>query len=110
MPNFIQTKVDPGRLSTIAGNISEDIRQVEAAIRTVRQTLSEGGGSSLKATWTGPASTQFYTQFSADAEIFDSYLQVLNTLNNQLQEAAGIYDNADNRVRELVKNLKIGIG
>jgi len=110
MPNFIQTKVDPARLSTIAGNISEDIRQVESAIRTVRQTLSEGGGGSLKATWTGPASTQFYSQFNADSEIFDSYLQVLNTLNNQLVEAAGIYDNADNKVRELVKNLKIGLG
>jgi len=107
MPNFVQTKVDPGRLVTIANNISEDIRQVETAIRTMRQTLSEGSGNSLRATWTGPASTQFYSQFSADAEIFDSYLQVLNTLNSQLREAASIYDNADNKVQQLVKQLKI---
>jgi len=107
MPNFVQTKVDPGRLRTIANNINEDIRQVENAIKSMRQTLSEGGGSSLKATWTGPASTQFYAQFSSDAEIFDSYLQVLHTLNNQLREAAAIYDTADNRVQNLVKQLKI---
>lgn len=108
MPDFIQTRVDPNRLSTISKNISENIRQVEAAIRLVRQTLSEGAGSSLKATWTGPASTQFYTQLNEDAEIFDSYLQALQKLNEQLSEAAGIYDSADNRVRELVNQLRIG--
>ena len=108
MPDFIQTRVDPDKLSTISKNISENIKQVETAVKLVRQTLSEGAGNSLKATWTGPASTQFYTQFSADAEIFDKYLQVLQTLNNQLSEAAAIYDSADNKVRELVSQLKIG--
>ena len=108
MSNFIHTTVDPARLSTIAGNINENISQVETAIKQIRQTLSEGAGSSLKATWTGPASTTFYTQFNEDAEIFDSYLKVLQTLNDQLREAAGIFDSADARVRELVSQLKIG--
>ena len=108
MPNFIQTTVDPARLSTIANNISENIGQVEAAVKQMRQTLSEDAGSSLKATWTGPASKEFYTQFAEDAEIFNSYLKVLQTLNDQLREAAGIFDNADVRVRELINQLKIG--
>lgn len=108
MPNFVRTKVDPGRLSTVAGNINNDIRQVETAIRTIKQTLSESGGGSLRGTWKGPASDQFYSQYSDDTEIFESYLQTLQKLNDQLREAAGIYDNADNRVRELVGQLKIG--
>jgi len=108
MPNFVQTKVDPSRLSTISGNINENIRQVENAIKKVRQTLTEGAGSSLKVTWTGPASAKFYSQVGADKEIFDSLLQVLKTLNDQLREAASIFDSADNKAMELVRQLKIG--
>ena len=108
MPSFVQTKVDPSRLSTISGNINENIRQVENAMKKVRQTLTEGAGSSLKATWTGPASAKFYSQVSADSEIFDSMLQVLQTLNEQLKEAAAIFDSADNKALELVRQLKIG--
>jgi len=92
----------------ISKNISENIRQVETAIKQVKTTLSGGAGKSLKATWTGPASTQFYAQFNADVEIFDSYLDVLRTLNDQLSEAAGVFDSADNRVRSLINQLKIG--
>ena len=106
MPNFVQTKVDPSRLSTIAGNINENIRQVETAIKKVRQTLMEG--SSLKATWTGPAGAKFYSQVGADKETFDSLLKVLKTLNDQLREAAAIFDSADNKAMDLVRQLKIG--
>jgi len=108
MANFIRTKVDPNRLSTIASNINENIGQVERAIKLVKSTLSEGGGGSLKATWSGPASTVFYSQFNEDIEIFNSFLQILQTLNSQLSDAASIYDNAEKRVQELVNQLKIG--
>jgi len=108
MPNFIQTKVDPNRLSTIANSINENIRQVETAISKAQQALTGDGGGSLKATWTGPASTQFYSQYDVDLELFSSHLNVLKTLNDQLREAAGLFDNADSRAQELVNQLKIG--
>jgi WXG100 family type VII secretion target len=107
MPSFIQTRVDPDRLSTIANSINENISQVETAINRAQQALT-GGGGSLRATWTGPASTQFYSQYDLDMELFSSHLNVLKTLNNQLREAAGIFNSADNRAQELVNGLKIG--
>ena len=108
MPNFVRTTVDPGRLITISNNIGEDIRKVESAIKQVQQTLTDGGSRSLKGTWQGPASSVFYKQLNEDKEIFESYLEVLQKLNNQLKEAAGIYDRADNKVQDLIKRLKIG--
>jgi len=108
MPNFVQTRVDPNRLSTTASNINENISQVEAAISRAQQALTGGGGGSLRATWKGPASTQFYSQYDVDLDVFKSHLNVLKTLNDQLREAAGIYDSADNRAQELVNQLKIG--
>ena len=108
MPNFIQTRVDPNRLSKIASNINENIRQVETAISRAQQALAGGGSGSLRATWTGPANTQFYSQYNVDLELFRSHLTALKTLNDQLREAADIFDNADNRAQELVNQLKIG--
>jgi len=108
MPSFTHTKVDPNRLRIIASNISADINQVVNAMAKVNQALSNGGGGSLRATWTGTTSNQFYTQYNVDKEFFDSFLQVLRTLNNQLNEAARIYDTADARAQELVNQLRIG--
>ena len=107
MPNFIHTRVDPQRLSITARNINENILSVEDAISKAQQVLSDGGAGSLKATWTGPASTQFYSQYSIDLESFKQHLTELKTLNNQLIEAAGIYDKTDLKVQELVNQLKI---
>ena len=108
MPNFIHTRVDPNRLSAIANNINENIRQVENAIDKAQQALTGSGGGSLRATWKGKASAQFYSQYDVDLEMFSSHLNALKTLNDQLREAAGFYDSADNRAQELVNQLKIG--
>jgi len=107
MPNFIHTRVDPNRLSTIANNIDSSIGQVESDINKLQQTLTGNGSGSLKATWTGPASAQFYSKYDVDLETFKSYLKVLKTLNDQLIEAAGFYAHAENNAQELVNNLKI---
>jgi len=95
-------------MNTTANNISESIRQAETALNRIRQIVNDGGAGSLRATWSGPASTQFYSQFSSDEEIFNSHMNVLQTLNNQLREAAGIFDAADNRAQELVNQLRFG--
>jgi WXG100 family type VII secretion target len=104
---FLRSRVDPKRLSTVSKNISENIRQIETALKQVKTTLSGSAGKSLRATWTGPASTQFYAQYNADLEIFDSYIKMLQTLNDHLSEAAGVFGGADRRVGELIKKLKI---
>jgi len=121
MPSFIHTKVDPNRLSATAANIRESIQQLENAFKKIRQTLagdsqviptgmalSANASGLLHTTWTGPASQQFYAQYRDDVEFFNSHMKVLNTLNTQLREAAGIYDGADSRAQELVRQLKIG--
>ena len=108
MPSFISTKVDPNRLRLIAGNISADIDQIAKAMAKVYQVLSIGGSGSLRSTWAGTTSNQFYTQYFSDQNFFDSFLQVLNKLNDQLNEAARVYDTADARAQELVNKLKIG--
>lgn len=110
MTNIIHTKVDPEKLIAIANNVGESIIQIENAIKVIRQTLTEGGGNSLIATWTGAASNKFYALYEADAEQIDSMLQVLQSLNEQLKEAAGVFDSADKRALELVKQLKFEEG
>ena len=107
MPNFIHTRVDPSRLISTASNINENIRVVEKAISKAQSALSDGGGGSLRSTWTGPASEKFYSKYEVDLEEFKVHLQALKTLNTQLIEAAGYYDDANNNAQELVNRLRI---
>jgi len=107
MPSFTHTKVDPKRLSLTALNIDKTIAQLETAIRNIKGTLAEGGGSALGSTWTGPASTQFFAQLRADLEFIESHMVVVRTLNNQLREASGIFSKADSDAKGLVNNLKV---
>jgi WXG100 family type VII secretion target len=108
MPSFILTKVDPGRLLSIANNIGDNITQVDTALTVAQQALSADGGGALKSTWSGAASALFFSQLNIDTENFKSHLKALQELNGQLIEAAGIYDAADNKAQELVNQLKIG--
>jgi WXG100 family type VII secretion target len=95
-------------MNITANNISESIRQAEIALNRIRQIINDNGAGTLRATWAGPASTHFYKQFNSDEEIFSSHMRVLQTLNSQLREAAGIFDAADNRALELVNQLRFG--
>ena len=106
MPNFVHTKVDPNRLSMTAGNISQSIARLNNAFSSIESLI--GSGSSLNASWKGPASQQFNAQYLVDKAVFKSQMNALTEFNSQLKEAAGIFDGADNRARELVNNLRIG--
>ena len=106
MPNFIHTKVDPNKLSSTASNISQSIARLNNAFSSIESII--GNGSGLNGTWKGPASQQFNAQYAVDKVLFQSQMKALTTFNDQLKEAAGIFDGADNRARELVNNLKIG--
>jgi len=108
MPNFIHTKVDPSRLISTASNINENIMIVEKAINKAQSALSDGGGGSLRATWTGSASKTFFSKYEFDLEEFKAHLQALKALNNQLIEAAGYYNDANNNAQDLVNRLRIG--
>ena len=103
MPAFIHTKVDPDRLSDTADNIDSSLTMVENALKAVNDSLN----NTLRPTWSGIASSQFFAKYSTDAENFSLLLKTLRALNEQLKQAAGIYDKADNKACELVNALKI---
>ena len=104
MPNFTHTKVDPNRLSTMARNIDNSIQTIESAFRRIDSTLR----TTIYNSWEGVAKDQFFSQYSADVIRFTSQLRALRAYNDQLKEAAGIFDSADVKAGELVNQLRIG--
>ena len=117
MPSFIHTKVDPDRLRTKANNISECILRLNSAFSAVEAVLTGGAvgipmlpifAGGLIATWSGPASQQFFAQYTVDKKLFQSQMRALSAFNDQLKEAAGIFDGADSKARDLVNQLRIG--
>ncbi|MCL2151796.1 MAG: WXG100 family type VII secretion target [Oscillospiraceae bacterium] len=103
MPNFVHTKVDPDRLGITALNIDDSLRLVDNALSAIDDSLR----NTLLPTWSGPASSQFFSQYSADTQSFALLTRALREYNEKLKQAAGIYDNADDLARELVDDLKI---
>ena len=107
MPNFVLTKTDPDKLKVTANNIFESIVLVRRAFSAIEMLLNKSSGS-LFYTWKGPASEQFFAQYTIDQQLFMNLLIYLESINERLKEAAGIFDNADVKALELVKQLKIG--
>ena len=104
MPNFVNTKVDPERLSMAARNIDGSLSVVENALRSLDDSLR----NTLHSTWSGPASTQFFSQYTVDAQSFAALVSALRVFNEKLQQAAGTFDKADSSAGDLVNKLKIG--
>jgi len=104
MPNFVHTKVDPSRLRTTADNIDSTLDRLENAFREVDSALH----NTLYPTWKDVASTLFFQKYSADTSVFAAQMKAFRALNEQLRDAAGIFDSADSKANDLVKNLKIG--
>ena len=104
MSEFVHTKVDPNRLSTASGNIDNSLNMLDNAFKAIDEALRV----TLHPTWSGPASIDFYKQYEMDTQTFNSHVTSLRSINNQLKEAAGIYDKADNRAKDLVNSLAIG--
>ena len=102
MSDFSYTKVDPKRLSAAAGSIDNGLNILDKVFRAVDDALT----TTLKPTWHGPASEQFFNQYALDAQTFSSHTKALRSINTQLLEASGIYEKADNSAGELVRNLK----
>ena len=103
MPSFVHTKVDPEQLRTTANNIDGCIQSLQTAFRAVDNALS----SDLLPTWEGPASDQFFAQYSSDISSFTKQVADLNAINDQLKRAAGLFDNADVRAQAEVARLQI---
>ena len=104
MSDFVYTKVDPKRLGTVSGEIDSSLHILENAFKDVEDTLH----TVLRPMWTGPACDDFFKQFTVDAQIFSTHTKALKSMNNQLKEASGVYDKADDMAEDLVRELKIG--
>jgi len=104
MPSFEKTKVDPNTLSRIARNIDDSINAINNAFNAIDRTV---GGTLLPA-WQDVASNQFSKQYSIDQMRFRLTVTYLTQLNQQLKEAAGIFDGADGKAKDLVNRLSIG--
>jgi len=104
MPSFVHTKVDPDRLRVAADNIESSLRMLENALGVVDEAIL----NSLKPTWSGEASSEFFDVYSFDSDSFVSLIRTFHNLNDQLKQAAGVYDRADDRAGELVSALTIG--
>jgi uncharacterized protein YukE len=104
MPNFEKTKVDPNLLSMKAGIIDESLNSLDNAFRSIENTIQ---GALLPA-WKDIASSQFSKQYDIDKNRFNLTMMYLHKLNQQLKEAAGIFDSADGKSKDLVSRLQIG--
>lgn len=103
MPNIVNTKVDSDRLSAAARNIEDCLRLAENALKAVNESLI----SNLKPTWSGPASTQFFDQYTKDEQSFTSLMRNLRDYNEKLKRAAGTYDSADSSASDLVRQIQV---
>ena len=106
MSDFVYTKVEPNSLRATADNIDISINALENAFKSIEDTLN----TSLQPTWSGPASNDFFKLYKQDTLTFVNHAKSLRAINNQLREAAGIFDQADNSAEEMVRDLKIGEG
>jgi len=103
VPSFTHTKVDPDQLSVTARNIDDSLRLVDNALGAVDESLR----NTLHPTWTGPASTKFYSQYELDKQSFATLMKALYAYNEKLRQAAGAYDGADGAASDLVSKLKL---
>jgi hypothetical protein len=103
MPNFERTKVDPNLLFNKSCNIEINLDALEQAFLKIDDCLR----NTLYPAWKDIASTLFFQQYSADAQVFKAYLDSMRAVNTQLREASGIFDNADEKAKDMVNKLKI---
>jgi WXG100 family type VII secretion target len=104
MAAFDYTKVDPGRLGTFARNIEESLILAEKALNAIDESII----GTLKPSWSGEGSTTFFDRFSADSQDTTLLMSTLKALNEQLKQAANVYEKADNEAKGLVDSLTIG--
>jgi len=104
MAAFEYTKVDSNRLSISAKNIEESLKMAERALDSIEKSLL----GSLKPTWTGEGSKAFFVRYNKDTQNFNMLFGTLTALNEQLKQAAVVYDKADNEASSLVSGLSIG--
>jgi len=103
MSNFVHTKVDADRLCEAAMNIEANLSLLDKAFKDVGEALQ----GTLQPSWSGPSSASFFEKYSVDSQTFISHTKALYSVNNQLREAAGIYDRADSKAGDLVSKLKM---
>ena len=104
MPTLIHTKVDPNSLTAAVGSIGDSLSMVGNALGAIGDSLR----NTLQPSWSGEASSQFFTQHSADEQSFAVLMKSLRDINEELRQAAGNYDKADSKASELVDALRIG--
>ena len=104
MADFEYTKVDPGRLGVFAQNIEESLKMAQNAFSAIDETLL----SKLKPSWSGEGSTAFFNRYTVDSKDAVMLMSMLKSLNEQMKQAASVYDKADNEARSLVDSLSIG--
>jgi len=104
MAAFEHTKVDPDRLSVYARNIEESLNLAQKALDAIDDSLL----NTLKPSWSGEGSATFFERHTANSQNTALLMSKLHALNEQLKQAAGVYDKADNEAKSLVDSLSIG--
>ena len=104
MPAFKHTKVDSNRLIISARNIKESITRAEKSLVMIDEYLLK----KLKPSWSGEGSTAFYERYATDSQNFSQLFAQLKILNEQLKQAAHVYNKADDEASNLVRSLSIG--
>ena len=104
MPAFLHTKVDSNRLSITANNIDNSIKMAEKALAAVEESMQ----STLRPSWSGEASSKFFSQYTGDVQRFNALIAELRLLNGKLMQAAGVYNKADDNAGDIVRSLNIG--
>lgn len=95
-------KVNTNRLktdaSTIKGHIDSIIKEI-ADLRT--------HNSALDAMWDGPSSEVFKANFEADIKALEEMIKSLKSLNEYEDYARDKYDDCEQKVADLVNQIKV---
>ena len=95
-------KVNTSRLKTDASDIRGHIKSIKKEIQDLKSHRA-----ALDAMWDGESSEAFKAAFSADIKALEEIVKSIESLNGYEDNARQKYDECENRVGDLVNQIKV---
>ncbi len=92
-----------------ATSMDNDIREMEAAIRDIRNDMKVMFDSvvALDAMWDGPANETFVRQFMVDREAFGDLCESMDGFVESMKNARDEYRKCEGNVNSIINGIKI---
>lgn len=96
-------KVTPEELRTAANTFKSKKEQMQTAYGEMQKA-----NNTLDTSWNGQASDAFKTQFESMYKNLSQAEQKMSDAVEELEKAAGIYDDVEQQIESSVKQLQVG--